>query len=548
MSGEFYGIAFIAFVGVIFAIYFAGQTFKEAVALHDVPTPLDYLVRRNPLRLGQFAFVCFCLAIYVFALVFYRQLPQLVEFLPDEAKNALKGALAAIGSPEATANEAAAATNKRTASLLVIVLAITTAFLYVIRTSFKGNIIFSFRSLVYDWIAVPIACQHASDQLLANLQVAAPERQTLANVQRLHIDLPDFEQPAGPIKKQWAELAYMNRWVREQRAQNQTAYVFLSKTFDFDQLHREFLALRELTRAVKTGPQDDEAIAAALDLLKDLRAKHARYVACIIMSISTDRVDFYNRCSEVGINPGLLTVENPLRYSLQFVIALLVTIVLGPYLFAVGYELSQNRGLVAFTDQNFIYLGNWLLLGFAIYFLPIFVVLLVRYISWLKSPVRQQVSLTIYASTFLGVLFLSLLGATLTTLFLRHGLPANWTRAYFIDAAWRNAPWTIPPALTAVYINSYLDRQADPSKKDIDQRRGTVIPRLLMALAYTAGVALLAMVIVSYQQVSEQLWPRPEARLIVVGTTALVNLLLCLVAQFGLKKPEQVPDTVDALG
>lgn len=524
-------------IGAIFAMNFAAQTFREAVAVNDMPTPLEYLVRRRPRLLGQTAFVCFCLASYAFVLFFYRQLPQLAEFLPDQAKQVAQAVLKTVGSPVGhTSASGTSSGSDKSYSLLVVVVAITTTFLYIIRTSFKGNIVFAFRSLVYNWIAVPIACQHATGQLLDNLNVPDEDRLDLQLDPRLHIHLADFDGSAGPIKKQWAELAYMDLWIRRQKKECQGAEVFIACSFDADQLEREFIALRELTRLLD-GERDDEAFAATLELLKRLRAKYARYVSCILMSVSSSRVDFYRRCNEVGINPGLLTVENPFHYSAQFVVTLAIAIAVGPYLFAVGYDLNQGRGVVAFIDQKFEYLWTWLILGFASYLMPILVVLLARYISWLRSEVREHVSLAIYAWVFLSVLIISLIAAAVATLSLRYGYPNDWTWEVVVEAVRRNAPWTIAPALTAVYINYYLDRQADPSKPNIDQRKETVVPRLLMAFAYTFGIALLSLLIVAYQQISEQIWPRTETQFIVVGTTALVNLALCLTAQFGLKKP-----------
>jgi hypothetical protein len=538
MSSEFYGIVFIIFVGAIFAVYFAGQTFREPVAIQGVPTALEYLVRRRPLLLGQFAFVLFCLAIYVFALVFYKQLPQIAEFLPDAAKDALKGLLKLIGSPDSPSNGASVSASDKSSSLLVIVFAITTTFLYFVRTSFKGNIIFSFRSLLHSWMAVPVACKHATDQLLENLTVPEAERADLQSDPRFHVSENDFEESAGPIRRQWAKLAYMNYWARRQKRDD------LANSFRFDHLERQFIALRELTRVLESDVDDQEAILAAPELLRSLRAKYARYMACILMNLSSSRRDFYDRCREVGIDPGILAVENPLWYSALFIITLVAAIAIGPYLIAVGYDLIQGKGFAAITGQHFGYFRRWLILGFAIYFLPIFIVLLARYVSWRWSHEREQISVAIYAWIFLGVLAIAFVGAILATLFLNHGYPANWTWDLVGEAAWRNAPWMFAPAATAVYINYYLDRQADPSKDDIEQSKRTIIPRLLMALAYTFGIALLSLVIVAYQQLSEGAWPQPETQVIVVGTTALVNLSLCLVAQFGLKKPE--PDSEDA--
>ena len=497
MISEFYEIGFIVFVGAIFAIYFAGQTFREPVAIQGIPTPLEYLVRRRPLLLGQFAFVLFCLAVYAFGLVFYKQLPQIADFLPEEAKGALKGALKLIGTPDSPSNGA----SDKNSSLLVIVFAITTAFLYFIRTSFKGNLIFSFRSLLHSWMAVPVACRHATDQLFEDLTVPEAGRADLQADPRFHVDENDFDEAAGPIRRQWAKLAYMNFWVRRQRKDH------LATSFNLDRLEREFIALRELTRVVESGVDDEEAVLAASELLKRLRTKYARYMACSLMNLSSSRRDFYNRCREVGINPGDLAVENPLWYSALFIITLVAAIVTAPYLIAVCYDLIAGKGLGAIIGQKFSYIGDWLIFGFAIYLLPIVSVLLVRYVSWRWSHEREQISLAIYAWIFLGVLAIAFIGGVLATLFVRYGYPIHWTWDAATDAALRNAPWMFAPASTAVYINYYLDRQADPSKDDIDQSRQTIIPRLLMALAYSFGIALLSLVIVAYQQLSEGFGP-----------------------------------------
>jgi hypothetical protein len=533
MSIEFFGCAFIILTGVAFAISFSIQTLSEAIALQGVPTPVEYLVRRDPFVLGKIVFVLFSLSIYGFALIFYRQLPQLAEFIPDATKDSIKDVLKAVSPSDPSASDAA----EKSSSLLVVVFAITTTFLYAIRTCFTGNIIFAFRSLVHSWIAVPVACKYASEQLLVSLTVPITHRQKLSLDSRLHVDEADFESD-DETKRQWAELAYMNWWAQDQKEKSQGPKVFSESDFKFEQLEREFIALRELTRLCQSWTQDDEAYRAMQALLDELRSKYARFVACVLMNLASSRVDFYDRCREVGINVGNPEVGNPLKYSALYVVTLAAAIIVGPYLFAAGYDLSQGKGLQeALTGQTFVYFWRWFIAGLAFYFSPIFAVLLVRYLLWRKSRTREQVSLTIYAWIFLGVLCVSLVGAILTALSFRLGSPSNWSWDTVGEAARRNIPWTIAPALTAVYINYYLDRQADPSKDDIDQRKETVIPRLLMALAYTFGIALLSMVIVAYQQSSENIWPRPETQLIVVGTTALVNLSLCFVAQFGLRKP-----------
>ena len=103
---------------------------------------------------------------------------------------------------------------------------------------------------------------------MGNLRVPEVDRLDLASDPRLHIELADFDEPTGPIRKQWAELAYLNLWVRQQKKENQGPDVFLASSFNFDQLEREFIALRELTRLLESEERDDEAFAATVELLK----------------------------------------------------------------------------------------------------------------------------------------------------------------------------------------------------------------------------------------------------------------------------------------
>ena len=517
----FYGCAFIVLLGLLFGLSFSRQTFKEAVPLQDVPTPAEYLMRRGPFVLGQIVFASFCLSVYAFVLAFYQQLPQLAEFLPSGAKEALDTYIKAI-----TAKDS---------SLLVTVVAITTGFLYVVKTSFPGNLVFAFRSLVYSTIAVPAACKHATEQLLENLNVPQANRVALAADAKLHIANSDFDKPIEHVGRQWADLAYMNSWVQEQKEDNPGPYVFLEKSFHYHKLQNQFVALRELTRLSQSAEDDDaEAYAAMSEILKELRSHYARYMSCILITLSNDRLDFYRRCRDVGIDPGTIDVSNPLSYSALYIITLAATVAVGPYIMAVCYDLVRGAGRSAFTSQNLGYVWNWLITGFAVYFSPIFTILLIRYIAWWISPTRTWVSLVIYSWILLGVFLISLVGGIIASMALRHGDFTSLDQ--IIEAARRSAPWSIAPALTSLYINYYLDLQADPAKDDIVQTRDTIVPRLLSAAAFTFSIVLLSMLIVAYQHFSERIWSRTETQVIVVGTTALITFSLCLVAQFGLRK------------
>ncbi|SFK18677.1 hypothetical protein [Bradyrhizobium sp. Gha] len=90
--------------------------------------------------------------------------------------------------------------------------------------------------------------------------------------------------------------------------------------------------------------------------------------------------------------------------------------------------------------------------------------------------------------------------------------------------------------MTSIYINYYLDRQADPSKQDIEQTRQTFVARLLSALGFTAAIVVFTILVLAYQHVVANIWSMEKTRAVVVGTVTLMTMTLCLVAQFGLRK------------
>jgi hypothetical protein len=513
----FFGCAFVIALGVLFGLSTSTRTFRESLLVHGAPTPTEYLVRRAPFFLGQVVFAAFCLGAYAFILVFHQLLPQLIKFLPEGGKQVVEPYVAVITTGDTP--------------ILVTVIALTVGFLAAVRKEFPGNLLFAFRSFIYSALAVPMACKHVGEQLLDGLNVPRSKRQDLARDPLLHISIGDFSREREDSRRRWAELAYMNDWVDDKKEKNRAILVFLARSFDSHKLQNEFIALRELTRLPK-NQLDDGSRDAMNELLKELRSQYARYVSCILISLSTSRLDFFRRCKETGIDPGRPGVYNPLIYSALYITTLAIAVAAGPYVTGIGFDVFDGKGWKALDPETLAYIPQWLLLGIAYWFSPIFTVLLARYAAWKLSPVRTRTSLVIYAWIFIGVFLVSLAMGTLASVY----LAPQPNSLGVIGLLQRDAPWSINPALTALFINYYMDLQADPAKDDIVQTRETFFVRLGTALAFTLGTTLIAVLIVAHQQLSDGIWKLAKTQVIVVGTTTLIVFCLCLVAQFGLRK------------
>lgn len=228
----------------------------------------------------------------------------------------------------------------------------------------------------------------------------AEERLALSGDPKLGIALTDFDLSQADPDRQWAELAYMRDWVENRRAVGSD--IFTDRNFDLDQSHDQFIALRELVRRCKVG--DAEACTAMVSILKDVRGQYTRYMSCLLLTSSVSRQTLDESCHQAGIDIGPLTVENPILYSAIYLIALAMTVVAGPYLSAVGYDLWTGYDLrTALLGQDVGYVQRWLIRGLASYFTPICFILVVRNVLWRMSARRNHTSLVTYGWILLRI-------------------------------------------------------------------------------------------------------------------------------------------------
>jgi hypothetical protein len=530
MQAHFYwvGSSFVILLGILFTVGNSKTVFDQPINISDIRTPPRYLTRRKPFFLAKATFVGFCLAAYAFSLIFYRQIPTLIQFVPSIAQSELANIVKTID-------------DKTHPSWLVTVVGITIGFFYLLKTDFPGNVIYQFRSLVYSSISVPFACKRICEQIQHSLDVPEHYQQALANDTDLHIAVGDFGLSATDVLRQWAEIAYLDRWIRTQKEAFPSCEIFSDASFASPKVHNQFIALRELMYLYSAEQPDAESLAAITELLKELRSHHARYVSCLLLTQAGNRLEFYKACKNVGIDPGPVSPGNPIVYSALYVVVLATTVVLGPYLFAVAYDIFLGVGVNgAIFDQNTDYMKRWLISGLAVYFSPIFFILLIRNVAWQISPIRTYASLVTYAWVFVAAFIISTTGGVIARVALHRSEFVAWEQV--AESLWITMPWSIGPALNSLYINYYLDRQADPAKEDIVQTRETIVPRLISALAFTTIIVILSLLIVAYQRLVGNIWSREETQVIVVGTIALITFSLCLVAQFGLRKRQVASD------
>jgi hypothetical protein len=97
----------------------------------------------------------------------------------------------------------------------------------------------------------------------------------------------------------------------------------------------------------------------------------------------------------------------------------------------------------------------------------------------------------------------------------------------------------VGPAIIAVFISYYMDRQTSSALPDIDQSRRTAAWRFGLSLSLAlATLVLLLPPLLSLPAPAVGDWSREKLHFVAVGTTFLITFGLALTAQFALRKPQ----------
>jgi hypothetical protein len=120
---------------------------------------------------------------------------------------------------------------------------------------------------------------------------------------------------------------------------------------------------------------------------------------------------------------------------------------------------------------------------------------------------------------------------------------AGWS---FVQVFYEMLKWGLAPALVAVYISYYLDRQTYRDLPDIDHSRATFGWRLVNCFGFAAvSVFLLLPTLLSLKvEQPDAGWDSAKLRFVATGTTFCVALGLALAAQFALRKGTQTAGPV----
>jgi hypothetical protein len=528
LSGSAVAHFAITLIGMMFAVRLALEAFaRRSVPLADVPTIPRYMTNPQQYRLGSWLFVIFACGFFFLLVYEHRQVVEVASVFQKEL-------------PEVVGEWVEAAKGE-SPSYLLIIAGIGAIYLYLLTREAQWNVLLMMRNTIQSWISIPELARRIVAQIQLSLHVPAPAIAELVGGSS-GLSEQDFRKDRNTPDRQWAETCYMKWWLTPRQEAGEDATFFADENCGFEKLLRDLEETSLVMRSWRSGGAADPAIARLADGVKELHKRFARLIACYLIYRNASREELCAQARDFGVDVTVPPPENPLRYWIVYAITLIASVYVGVYAPAIVYDWFSGQGfnIGEYPDRALA----WAMYSLALYGLAIIATLLLRFVARSLGNGVQQSHLIMYCWTFLVAFVVGPFGlAVVVHYFAAVPRFASWS---LLQVFYEMLKWGLAPALVAVYISYYLDRQTYRDLPDIDHSRSTFGWRLLNCFGFAAlNVLLLLPPLLSLKvEHSDANWDSAKLRFIAAGTAFFIALGLALAAQFALRKGTQAADPV----
>jgi len=506
-------------LGLLFAVRMANQAFaRKAFQLAETPTFPRYMTSAPQYYLGNGAFILLSSFIFLLLVLLHKDVIQIAE-------------VASVPLPQAVFD----AVKQKNVSYLMIIVGMGALYLYLLQQEANWNVLLWMRDLIQSWISVPQLGHKIVNEIQYALKVPATCLDDVVN-NSAAVSKGDFGKDRRTIDRIWAELSYLRWWILERRNEGDDGTFFGEPSFTPDELLKQYRDISFSVNALKEGkalqlPATAETVH---EQVKVIHRKFSRLVACYLLYQNGSKQRLALAARKFGIPFANEQFDNPLRYSIIFVLALIAAVNLGVYLSAILFDLFDGeRLLFALSHQDFGRILSWTGYALSNYGFAIVLVLAVRLFAWRYMDGARQPPLLRYCWTFVLACAAGPLGLTLALKLNGHVLVAS---SSYLDTYFNMLRWGVGSGLVAVCISYFMDRQLSSELPNIDT--SDILRRTLNSVAFALFTIILQLPQL-LAATGEPAWSEAKLRSVAVGTTFVLTLALALVAQFGLRKPAQ---------
>lgn len=503
----------ITLLGMGMAGKLAWEAFGHEVVVGNLPTFPFYMTSRRQYWFGAAAFASFACGFFLLLVQQHEPVLKLVEQTKILNDDWLKAA------------------SDKSAPYLMVVAAMAAVYLYCLRLEKPWNVLLMMRDVIQSWISVPQLAKRIMAEIEFRLRVPADAVPKVIESSDGLVAEQDFRKDINTPDRKWAEISYMKWWMTQGADAGGDATFFAETSFAFDKLVADARDASQDMRDWKSGMLRDRSSSKFPQTVSDLHTRFARLVACYLIYRNGSRKELAAEASSFGIRLPDKPVENPLRYWIVYVIALILSVYIGVHVSSYAFDLLAPGGGSA-QDPNLAL--KWAFFSMSNFGVAIIVILLLRMLVGSLGSGATQSHLLVYCWTFVAAFLAGPTGLTLAAHFF--GQPPYSTEPIY-QLFYEALIWGLGPGLVSVYISYYLDRQTYVDLPNIEHSPRTIAWRLLNCFGFAAVVLFVLLPQLLELPPSEAGLSVGKLRFVAGGTTFCIALGLAVAAQFALRKP-----------
>jgi hypothetical protein len=489
---------------------------RREVNVADVPTFPKYMTSPQQYRLGSLIFMIFASAFFLLLVYRHKEVVAVAQVFGEGLSKDIIAAVEADAAP-----------------YLLVVAAMASVYLFCLKKEADWNVLLKMRDAIHSWISIPQLAGEVVAEIRVSMKVPAD---AVTEVMRSSPELveQDFYKDRATPDRIWAETCYMKWWLARKQDAGGDAIFFTERNLGFDDLLGQFENATTRMRAWKGGAAIEPLAAAELvKTIKELHNKLARLIACYLVyrNASSEALRVEARKFGIELRTPVAT-ENPMRFWIVYVLALMSSVYLGVYASGITYDLMTGAGLNIAQDPQLA--QSWVFYSLSNYGVAIVAVLMLRVVSPYLGLGQHETHLVTYCWTFAIAFVTGPLGLSIAAHLFG---PDKYQHMALLKVFYEMLQWGFGPALVAVYISYYLDRQTCHDLPDINHSSATVGWRLLNCIGF-AAITLFLMLppLLAIEAQPNIAWDVSKLRFVSSGTVFLIALGLAIAAQFALRK------------
>ena len=137
----------------------------------------------------------------------------------------------------------------------------------------------------------------------------------------------------------------MKWWLTPRQEAGEDATFFADESFGYEKLLRDFDETSLVMRSWRSAGATDPAIIQLARGVKELHKNFSRLVACYLIYRNASREELCAEARDFGVDVTVPPPENPLRFWIVYVIALIASVYVGVYASAIAYDWFSGQGI-----------------------------------------------------------------------------------------------------------------------------------------------------------------------------------------------------------